>query len=262
MIRFFRRVRQRLLLEKNTRRYLMYAVGEIVLVVLGIVIALQIDNWNEWRQEREVEQIVLQQLKEDYESDLAQINQKMHLRRVIINAALSILQATDRPEEANRDSLIANLSILLIDPTFDPIENDMSGTGNLRLITNRKLKHYLSTWTSDIAAVRELEQNWSSIVYQQLQPTLTGLGLSRDLANHFTNDLDLDWQLEGERAMEKQSIGKSRKPASVEEISGSKELEGLVSFAITYNTAANLESESVVSRIHEILELIEGELKE
>ena len=52
MIRFFRRVRQRLLLEKNTRRYLMYAVGEIVLVVLGIVIALQIDNWNEWRQER------------------------------------------------------------------------------------------------------------------------------------------------------------------------------------------------------------------
>ena len=207
MIRFFRRVRQRLLIEKNTRRYLMYAVGEIVLVVLGIVIALQIDNWNEWRQEREVEQIVLEQLQEDYESDLAQLKQKMHLRNNIIAASLSILEATDNPGEANRDSLIANLTILLIDPTFDPIENDMSSTGNLRLITNRKLKHYLSTWTSDIAAVRELERNWSSIVYQQLQPVLTGLGLSRDLANHFNNALDLDWQLEREREIEKQRIG-------------------------------------------------------
>jgi hypothetical protein len=260
MFRIFRHIREGLLAEKKVNRYVLYAVGEIVLVVLGIVIALQIDNWNEWRQERELEQIVLEQLKEDYESDLAQLNQKIHLRHSIIDAALYVLDATDRPGETVRDSLISKLTILLIDPTFDPIENDMSSKGNLRLITNRKLKHYLSTWTSDIVAVRELEQNWSTIVYQQLQPTLTALGISRDLANHFTNDLDLDWQLERDRELEKRSIGFSRQGASVEEIASSRELEGLVSFAITYNSAANLESETVRRRITEILDLIESEI--
>ena len=253
MFRILRHIRAELLAVRKFNKYILYAVGEMVLVILGIVLALQIDNWNEWRQERELEQTVLQQLQEDYVSNLAQLNQKIRLRHYIIDAALTILEDTDRPEEANRDSLIANLTILLIDPTFDPVENDMSSTGNLRLITNKKLKHRLSTWTSDIVAVRELEQNWSNIVYQQLQPTLTGLGISRDLANHFTNDLDLDWQLEGGRDLEKRTIGSSRQGASVEEIAQSKELEGLVSFAITYTSAANLESESVRERIGALL---------
>ncbi|PCJ94918.1 MAG: hypothetical protein COA50_11085 [Flavobacteriaceae bacterium] len=49
MIKFFRKIRQRLLTENNFSKYLLYAVGEIVLVVIGILIALQINNWNqEW----------------------------------------------------------------------------------------------------------------------------------------------------------------------------------------------------------------------
>ena len=49
MIKFFRKIRQQLLSEGNTGKYLKYAVGEIVLVVIGILIALQINNWNEQR---------------------------------------------------------------------------------------------------------------------------------------------------------------------------------------------------------------------
>ncbi len=47
MIKFFRKIRQRLLTENKFSRYLIYAIGEIVLVVIGILIALQINNWNE-----------------------------------------------------------------------------------------------------------------------------------------------------------------------------------------------------------------------
>ena len=49
MIKFFRKIRQNLLAEGKTGKYLKYAVGEIILVVIGILIALQINNWNENR---------------------------------------------------------------------------------------------------------------------------------------------------------------------------------------------------------------------
>jgi hypothetical protein len=261
MIRFFRQIRQRMLTENKVSKYLLYAVGEIFLVVIGILIALQIDNWNQWRKEREVEQTVLEQLKEDYLSNLAQLEQKMEIRNALINAALSILESTDNPEQVIRDSLIADLTVLLIDPTFDPIENDLSNTGDLRLIMNKELKHLLSTWTADIIAVREIEQDWSTIVYEQLQTVFSGLGISRDLANHFTNYLDLEWQLEKGAHLQKMSIGRARKGASVEEIAQNKELEGLVSFAITYNSAANLESETLRKHIKQIIHLIEGEIE-
>ena len=49
MIKFFRKIRQKLLVENRFNKYLLYAIGEIVLVVIGILIALQINNWNENR---------------------------------------------------------------------------------------------------------------------------------------------------------------------------------------------------------------------
>ena len=46
MIKFFRKIRQRLLTDNKFSKYLLYAIGEIILVVIGILIALQINNWN------------------------------------------------------------------------------------------------------------------------------------------------------------------------------------------------------------------------
>jgi hypothetical protein len=47
MVKFFRKIRQKLLSENKFSKYFIYAIGEIVLVVIGILIALQINNWNE-----------------------------------------------------------------------------------------------------------------------------------------------------------------------------------------------------------------------
>ncbi len=52
MIKFFRKIRQNLLMENKTGQYLKYALGEIILVVIGILIALSINNWNEHRKEK------------------------------------------------------------------------------------------------------------------------------------------------------------------------------------------------------------------
>ncbi|MEH6779908.1 DUF6090 family protein, partial [Maribacter arcticus] len=52
MIKFFRRIRQQLLTENKFSKYLLYAIGEIILVVIGILIALSINNWNENRKQK------------------------------------------------------------------------------------------------------------------------------------------------------------------------------------------------------------------
>ncbi len=62
MIRIFRILRQRLIAENRVGRYLLYAVGEILLVVIGILIALQVNNWNETRKLREYELNILREI--------------------------------------------------------------------------------------------------------------------------------------------------------------------------------------------------------
>jgi len=65
MIKFFRKIRQNLLSEGKTGKYLKYAIGEIVLVVIGILIALQINNWNNNRIEHLKEEVLISNIIED-----------------------------------------------------------------------------------------------------------------------------------------------------------------------------------------------------
>jgi hypothetical protein len=62
MIRLFRKIRHKLLSESSYGMYLLYASGEIILVVIGILFAFQIDNWNENRNLRSAEQLLLENL--------------------------------------------------------------------------------------------------------------------------------------------------------------------------------------------------------
>lgn len=65
MIKFFRKIRKSLLSNGKTTQYLLYAIGEILLVIIGILIALQINNWNEYRKISHTEIKLLQELKSD-----------------------------------------------------------------------------------------------------------------------------------------------------------------------------------------------------
>lgn len=80
MIKFFRKIRQKLLSNNKFSQYLVYAVGEIILVVLGILIALQINNWNSENKESQLEVKMLKEIKIALQSDLKDIefNLKEH----------------------------------------------------------------------------------------------------------------------------------------------------------------------------------------
>ena len=73
MIKFFRNIRQTMIKENKVSKYLLYAIGEIFLVVIGILIALQINNWNEKRVIREETELRLSKLIEDLVNDQNQL---------------------------------------------------------------------------------------------------------------------------------------------------------------------------------------------
>ena len=78
MFKYFRQLRLNLFSESKTGKYLKYALGEIILVVIGILIALQINNWNEYRKEQNMEQQYLLGIKEDLEVDIPFIERRIN----------------------------------------------------------------------------------------------------------------------------------------------------------------------------------------
>ncbi|GGD88359.1 hypothetical protein GCM10011412_27770 [Maribacter cobaltidurans] len=73
-------------MENKTGKYFKFAMGEIVLVVIGILIALQISNWNERRKDLAQEQLVLMQLQREYISNLNQLDEKILMRNERISS--------------------------------------------------------------------------------------------------------------------------------------------------------------------------------
>lgn len=92
MFRLFRQLRQRLLAENRFSRYLLYAVGEIALVVIGILIALQVNNWNEARKERIGERKLITALIEEIASNLDSLAANLNTSRIIADQTGGFLE--------------------------------------------------------------------------------------------------------------------------------------------------------------------------
>ena len=91
MIKFFRKIRQKLLSENKFSKYVIYAIGENFLVVIGILIALQINNWNEEKKTKVVEIEILTQFKEDLNDDIESINRVEFWIRKVINSSIIVV---------------------------------------------------------------------------------------------------------------------------------------------------------------------------
>ncbi len=79
MIKFFRKIRQQLLTENKFSKYLLYAIGEIMLVVIGILIALQINNWKEEQKEKKLSKDIIQNLYTDFIRNKSSIHRTINL---------------------------------------------------------------------------------------------------------------------------------------------------------------------------------------
>lgn len=149
MIKFFRHIRLRLLGENKFSRYLLYAVGEILLVVVGILIALQINNWNEEQKQRAEEIKLLQNFKASIESDTARINYFIWEFETIDRSINKLLRhmETDRPYNDSLNFHFLNTTAVWAPRIDQEIFAIMTST-DLNIISNEELKKEIVAYYS------------------------------------------------------------------------------------------------------------------
>ena len=261
MIKFFRKIRQKLLSEGKTGKYLKYALGEIFLVMIGILFALQVNNWNERRKDRILEQKILIQLKSEYEANLAQLEEKIYMRNRATEASQKLLSFVDNPEFFDEETFYTSWWFLMIDPTFDPIENDIIGTDKLQLIKNVKLVSLLSNWSSEVYQVQEQEKQYQIFRNQFISPLILRSGISRNLNNSIWKEGYSPVEALDKSSSLKFGINPSKRKIDFKEILADHEQEDIPAMVISFHQNANIQSATLRNRIIEMLDIINSEIK-
>jgi hypothetical protein len=256
MIKFFRKIRQNSLMEKKTGKYLKYAIGEIVLVVIGILIALSINTWNEGRKEGIKEQLILKSLKANLKENLKLLSLANKAAIDAYNASLNLNELiTPNSGKINTNQIDSLTSIMFDYFTFDANSgaiNEIINSGQLNIIKNDELKNQVSNWSGliddaqrdgDIANKHSFD---NMVIYLSKNGTISNLPLGNDII---------------------QNLNIKSKPSSSFEVDYQKlmvslEFENLVGWHSINLLYILNEYKSLKSYIENILEMIDSETEE
>lgn len=148
MITLFRRIRQKLIDSGSVTKYLLYAIGEILLVVIGILIALQVNNWNEKRQMESEEIRVLNVLKADLERAITEGEEYLAIDSMNMAPLKIFLVEPDwesiLDREGKADSLIT-FSVFNVENEVPLIQvrEDLKNSGSSSIISSQEIRNKL-----------------------------------------------------------------------------------------------------------------------
>ena len=150
MIKFFRKIRQRLLSENNFSKYLIYAVGEIILVVIGILIAIQLNEWRNDSINTKQKQKVLLALKTEFEVNLTRLDTVFYYQE---QSFLKFIKSKDLIDSINyvtdNNILKQNLAHGGFGYSYNPVNGALRSaisSGDIHLIENERLIELLFSW--------------------------------------------------------------------------------------------------------------------
>ena len=146
MIKLFKNIRKNLIMENKSSKYFKYAIGEIVLVVIGILIALQINNWNENQKAKTTEIYVLKEILSNLNEDgiiLSEIVEHREKAKISVAAMLNYLQT----ENINKDTIEKDMLHFLTFERYFPINNAYEVLKSKGLhLSNNKLTTQISRY--------------------------------------------------------------------------------------------------------------------
>ena len=138
MLKFFRRIRQKLLDEGRLRKYLVYAIGEILLVMIGILLALQVNNWNERRLVEIEEKESLNQIMEGLKAEL---NTYSYYEDYFSPKKAYLSQVSEgKLEGVSLDSFVININNYYDHRTYNSAYIGLKSGGKLGIIQNKDLR--------------------------------------------------------------------------------------------------------------------------
>jgi len=242
MIKFFRKIRYDLMNQNKTGkpafaagRYFKYAIGEIVLVVIGILIALQINNWNEEKKAKQFEYKVLNDIKGSMQTNYRQLKMSINNSNNYIKSADIILSHLEKnlPYHDSLDTHFSN-AISYFAPTIRNAGYESLKTYGLNTITNDSIKEALDIYDNEWMQTLGIRQE--EYFFNSVSPILTEL-------------------------FETVSSSSKMKPFNYDELQNSKRYLSIINTSKAYRKEQIYWHEKWINNIKEIEIMIDDELK-
>lgn len=165
MIKLFRKIRQKRLSENKFSKYLIYAIGEIVLVVIGILIALSLNNWNDSKKKKIEERVLLTELMKNLEINITQIKEDIEWDsgaissgKIIMNVLNNKISYSDTLDSHFQNSRLVPNSFLTTS-SYKAIENRGFNIISSIFLRKKIIKLFDDTYPSMILEINNIDEN-------------------------------------------------------------------------------------------------------
>jgi len=211
MIKFFRHIRKSLLMENKISTYLKYAIGEIVLVVIGILIALQINNWNESKiehlEERTYYKNIQRQITEDKNAIVANLEYNNRFLKQF-QLAIKIIEENDRTKVDTLAIISLNLTEFSDFHRQGNIFETMVNSGEIKLLKNQRIVEALQQLEEKYIFINKLEDLHSQAIVNFVVPSILSslkvYGIvARDIDNLYSYQFQNQFALLSDLMLEK-----------------------------------------------------------
>ncbi len=252
MLPFFRKIRWRLAANNQFFKYSRYAIGEIVLVVIGILIALQINNWNENKKLRSTEQQYLLSLKEEFNFNKAELKRIMERNGKNADNAMKIIDnmGPEDPDITEEELVVLMAGSLLSDIQFEPnqgVLDEIISSGKLGMFSNHELKFTLSSWNGLLQKTKLNEEELQRLRYLTVDIVRNEANLRKTIYGPILEGYEI-----------KQSKFKKGNLHLLQSLSFEGHMTGMVAMSLGLNNYDYLKFSRKIDRI---LLLIDDELK-
>jgi len=246
--------------QNKTRTYLLYALGEVMLVVIGILLALQINNLNLDRIDRQKEQEILLDLKVEFEANLNDLNRVIGQHKVIYSelTELQKVSISRNYDDPRLDSLTHSFIKWFTFTDRPGASTNLISSGNLNLIRSDSLRDLITQWSGNVNDVIDDEVYTADFVRETMLPFLAKHYPISNLEPQNKNLIRIYYMdRESDPIFDPVFPVKSVNWKSILE---NKEFQSLIALRKIYEMHCIMEGEFTEEKVHRILALIKQEL--
>ncbi len=176
MINIFRHIRKDLMGKNKTGKYLKYAIGEIFLVMVGILLALQVSNWNQQRKASQKEHLLLSALQNEFKENKSQLENVVSMHHKAMKSCRYMISKFPIDlDSINLDTLQEQTKFWAYRFTFNPsqgVVRSLVNTSSFEIISDPELRILLVSWEDVLSDYQEEEIVSAVTVQQNLVPEL------------------------------------------------------------------------------------------